>query len=138
MNVYLASPFFNETERKNHYAALAVLREKGLTVYAPLLHQRGREGMSRRAWAEATFQDDVAAIRNADFVVLLFYGLYSDSGSAWECGYACALGKKIVAVHLHEGKSNCMVNCSCHANVRGTEGLRAYDFCTLPPVDYYE
>ena len=32
VNIYLASPFFNETERKNHDAALAILREKGLEV----------------------------------------------------------------------------------------------------------
>ena len=138
VNIYLASPFFNETERKNHDAALAILREKGLEVYAPLLHQRGRESVSRKTWAEATFRDDAAAIRRCDVLVLLFYGLYSDSGAAWECGYGYALGKRIVAVHLHEGKSNCMVNCSCHANVRGLDGLRAYDFCALPPINYYE
>ena len=54
------------------------------------------------------------------------------------CGYAYALGKKIVAVHLHEGKSNCMINCSCRANVRGMEGLRTYDFSVCPPANYYE
>ena len=59
-------------------------------------------------------------------------------GFAWECGYAYALGKKIVAVHLHEGKSNCMINCSCRANVRGMDRLRAYDFSVCPPANYYE
>ena len=137
MNVYLASPFFNETERKNHDAALAILRAKGLDVYAPFLHQRSRDGISRRAWAEATFRDDIAAIRRCDALVLLFYGLYSDCGSAWECGYAYALGKKIVAVHLHEGKSNCMVNCSCRANVQGMDGLKKFDFAAFPAADYY-
>ena len=85
-----------------------------------------------------TFRDDAAAIRRCEVLVLLFYGLYSDSGTAWECGYGYALGKRIVAVHLHEGKSNCMINCSCRANVRGLDGLRAYDFCALPPINYYE
>lgn len=78
-----------------------------------------------------------AAIRRCEVLVLLFYGLYSDSGTAWECGYGYALGKRIVALHLHEGKSNCMINCSCRANVRGLDGLRAYDFCALPPINYY-
>lgn len=138
MKVYLASPFFSEAELQNYTEALAILRGKGLDVYAPLLHQRARAGISRRAWAEATFRDDVAALRGADIAVVLFYGMYSDSGTAWECGYAYALGKKIVAVHLHEGKSNCMINCSCRANVRGMEGLRAYDFSVCPPANYYE
>lgn len=94
LKIYLAGPFFNETERKNHDAALSILQKKGLDVYAPFHHQRSREGLSRREWAEATFQDDAAAIRGADAVVLLFYGMYSDSGTAWECGFAYALGKK--------------------------------------------
>ena len=137
MKVYLASPFFSETERTDYFEALAILRGRGLCVYAPLLHQRGRCGLLRREWAEATFQDDLAALQSADIVVMLFYGLYSDSGTAWECGYAYALGKKIVAVYLHGGKSNCMINCSCHANVQGLDGLKNYDFCTLLPVNYY-
>ena len=35
VNIYLASPFFNETERKNHDAALAILREKGVGGLRP-------------------------------------------------------------------------------------------------------
>ncbi len=137
MKIYLAAPFFCERELENYRLALAVLRGKGLEVYAPLSHQRGKNGVSRRAWAEATFQDDVSALSAADAVVMLFYGMYSDSGTAWECGYAFASGKKVIAVHLHEGRSNCMINCSCHANLKGLEELAEYDFSALPAVNYY-
>ena len=137
MKIYLAGPFFEERELQNYYRALEILQRKGLDVYAPLLHQRDRSGLSRRGWAEMTFQDDTAAIQAADAVVMLFYGMYSDSGTAWECGYACALGKTVIAVHLHEGRSNCMVNCSCHANLCGLEGLEEYDFGALSAVSYY-
>ena len=74
MKVYLASPFFSETERTDYFEALAILRGRGLCVYAPLLHQRGRCGLSRREWAEATFQDDLAALQSADIVVMFFMG----------------------------------------------------------------
>lgn len=46
-------------------------------------------------------------------------------------------GQTVIAVHLHEGRSNCMVNCSCHANLRGLEGLEEYDFGALSAVSYY-
>lgn len=137
MNVYLARPFFNEKETDIYYKVLKILENKNLNIYAPLLNQIDRKSLTRKDWAYMTFNKDVEAIKKADTVIILFYGLYSDSGTAWECGYAYALGKKIIAVHLHEGKSNCMINCSCHANVNGLEALSDYDFTNLPQISYY-
>lgn len=137
MKAYLSSPFFNEHETENCRRVLEILERKHIRVYAPMLHQTDRNGLNKREWAKSTFQNDIAAIQSSDIVILLFYGLYSDSGSAWECGYAYALNKKIITVHLHNGKSNCMVNCSCHANIKGIDGLETYDFLSLPEIDYY-
>ena len=137
MNVYLASPFFNEKETDIYYKVLKILENKNLNIYAPLLNQIDRKSLTRKDWAYMTFNKDVEAIKKADIVIILFYGLYSDSGTAWECGYAYALGKTIIAVHLHEGKSNCMINCSCRANLNGLEALSDYDFTNLPQISYY-
>ena len=38
---------------------------------------------------------DIAAIQDCDMVFVVYDGLYSDSGTAWEIGYAYALGKDI-------------------------------------------
>lgn len=137
MKVYLASPFFNEEELENYDKVLQILENKNLDVYAPLLNEIDRKNLTRMQWANKTFQKDIEAIQNADIVVMLFYGLYSDSGTSWECGYSFALNKKIIAVHLHNGKSNCMINCSCYANINGLKELESYDFNHLPQISYY-
>ena len=36
---------------------------------------------------------------------MLYHGNYSDSGTAWECGYAYAKGKKICVEELKEDEA---------------------------------
>ena len=61
---------------------------------------------------------------------MLYHGNYSDSGTAWECGFAYALNKPVIVVHLG-GPSNLMVHEGSRANVNGIEGLRFYDFSEM-------
>lgn len=100
MKVYLASPFFNETEINVYEKVIALLREeKDIDLFVPREHTipNGWE-MPNHQWAENVFAVDLLALQKADVVVVLNHGLYSDSGTAWECGYAYALGKKIVNI----------------------------------------
>ena len=41
---------------------------------------------------------DCQAIDDCDVVIVLNFGLYSDSGTAWEEGYAKAMRKRVVQV----------------------------------------
>ena len=100
MKVYLASPFFNETEINIYEKVIALLREeKDIDLFVPREHTipNGWE-MPNHQWAENVFAVDLLALQKADIVVVLNHGLYSDSGTAWECGYAYALNKKIVNI----------------------------------------
>ena len=137
MKIYLASPFFNDKELDNYEKVLNVLEKKNLTVYAPLKNEISKEHLTKEQWAKQTFSKDVEEIKNADVLVMLFYGLYSDSGTSWECGYAYAIGKPVVVVHLHEGKSNCMINCGSYSNLKGLQELENYDFAKMPIYNYY-
>lgn len=99
MNIYLASPFFNEPELMYYRQAITTLRDEGHNVYVPQEHTiEGAWDMSNENWARCVFEDDVTAINNCDVVVALNFGMYSDSGTAWECGYARALGIAVVQV----------------------------------------
>ena len=99
MKIYLASPFFNEPELMFYRQAIKALRDEGHDVYVPQEHTiEGAWDMSNELWAKAVFEDDVTAINHADVVVALNFGMYSDSGTAWECGYARALGTAVVQV----------------------------------------
>lgn len=70
----------------------------------------------------------------ADYVVMLYYGNYSDSGTAWECGYAYATNTPVIVVHLGTD-SNLMIHESAHANIR-IDDLETYDFNTMPASEY--
>ena len=135
--IYLASPFFNDNELEYYQKALTILRNKNLQVYAPLENEITRGNKSREEWARETFVKDANAICDSKAVVLLYYGAYSDSGTAWECGYAFAVGAPVIVVHLHDGKSNCMINCGSYSNIKGLEELEKYNFETMPRYSYY-
>ena len=137
MRIYLASPFFNDKELDYYEKVLNILEKKNLIVYAPLKNEISRENRTKEQWARQTFSKDIEEIKKADAVVMLFYGLYSDSGTSWECGYAYATNKPVVVVHLHEGKSNCMINCGSYSNLKGLQELEKYDFDKMPIYNYY-
>lgn len=133
MNIYLASPFFNEEEINNVKNAATVLRFRGHEVYVPMEHECREDAKTNPSGFSAeTFKMDVEAIDASDVVVVLYYGNYSDSGTAWECGYA--YGKKIpvLLVHISEHQSNLMLHESAKSNVKGLLELGLFDFDNFP------
>ena len=44
------------------------------------------------------FNTDKKALYESDYVFVLNFGMYTDSGTAWEAGYAFAMGKKVYQV----------------------------------------
>ena len=68
-------------------------------------------------WGRMVFEEDVKAIRECDQVVCIYYGLYSDSGTAWECGFAYALGIPVKLIdESNDEVSLMMVNGSINAS----------------------
>ena len=100
MKVYLASPFFNEEELKIYNEVIDLLRNEGnLSVFVPREHTIPNAwDLPNHIWGENVFAVDYLAITKCDVVVVLNFGMYSDSGTAWECGCAFDLGKKVVNV----------------------------------------
>lgn len=102
MKIYLASPWFKEQERACYEEMIKKLRGRGYDVYVPIEHTIPNAWeIPNSEWARKVFQADVEAIKQADEVWVLNFGMYSDSGTAWECGYAYGIGKK-VRMLLHE------------------------------------
>ncbi|MHC0039417.1 nucleoside 2-deoxyribosyltransferase [Pseudoneobacillus sp. C159] len=133
--VYLASPFFNEKEIAIVEQVEKILAEKGLNVFSPMRKPTDHQAeFGSRQWSIETFMDDVKYINWAEIVVGIYYGNYSDSGTAWEMGYAFATNKPVILVHLGEN-SNLMVHEGSHANIT-LEELKDYDFEKLPSSYY--
>lgn len=135
MKIYLASPFFNEKELENVKIAEKILKERGFSLFSPRLNEvRTDENTQRSWWSKETFMNDKKFIDWADVVVMLYYGGYSDSGTAWECGYAYGTNTPVVVVQLGKD-SNLMVHEGCHSNIT-LEELKTYDFEMLPAKPY--
>ena len=100
MKVYLASPFFNKEENNVYNNVIDILRsQEGIDLFVPKEHTIPNAwDLSNKVWAENVFAVDILGIQKADVVIVLNFGMYSDSGTARECGYAYALGKKVVNV----------------------------------------
>jgi nucleoside 2-deoxyribosyltransferase len=97
--IYLASPFFNEAELVVYRKAISLLRNAGYQVYVPQEHTiENAWELSNEEWANQVFIEDCYALDGCDYVMVLNFGMYSDSGTAWEAGYAFAKGKKVVQV----------------------------------------
>ena len=133
--VYLAAPFFNDTEVKNVEYVENVLSEKGLSYFSPMRREnKGEPGT--KEWAYDIYEADITEIKNADVVVVLSYGNYDDSGTSWECGYAVGIGKPVVLVHIdRNGDSNLMMHCGGLTNIYLDE-LADYDFDSMPVYEY--
>lgn len=96
MRVYLASPWFNEKEMEAYKQIINKMRSQGIEVYVPLEHEvENAWDLSNADWGHKVFTADIDAIDSADEVWVVNHGMYSDTGTAWECGYAYAKGKVI-------------------------------------------
>lgn len=96
MKIYLASPWFRNGEDVAMEWLRSKLRERGYEVHSPQeLTIPNAWGMSNDEWAHKVFMADIDAIDKCDEVWAINWGLYSDTGTAWECGYAYAKGKTV-------------------------------------------
>ena len=119
MKVYLASPFFNDEENKYYEKMITMLRNEGHKVFVPKEHEIPNAwDLPNAVWGENVFAVDVLGIQKCDVVVVLNHGMYSDSGTAWECGYAYALGKDVVNVLCGEGNYSLMMLNGCNTYIK--------------------
>lgn len=104
--IYLAGFDVFRADAQQHGERLkALCREHGHEGLFPLDNQ-APEGMSGRALAEWIYRQNTALIRQADMVMANlnpFRGAEPDSGTAFEVGYAVALGKPVWGYTQHAG-----------------------------------
>lgn len=95
---YLASPFFTDKQRDAVCKVANILRAAGHEVFVPMEHKiEDAWSYSPKEWAEKVFSMDLDALRTCNEVIALYYGLNSDTGTAFEIGYAYA---SLIPVHV--------------------------------------
>ena len=87
MLIYLAAPLFSEGEREFNEKIMKILEGEGFTVFLP-----------QEECKQDIFNCCTEMIKKSDIVVGVFDGAQVDDGTAFECGYASALGIPVVAL----------------------------------------
>lgn len=125
MKVYLAGPLFDEGERWWIEEVEKVVVGAGFTTFLP-----HRDNPTKNAENVAEiFANDRRGIDECDVVVASLNGLTTDDGTAWELGYAFALGKPIVGLYtdwrrrFDDEVVNLMIECSLATLVRSLDDL---------------
>ena len=93
--IYIAGPFFTDEERAFLKVVIESVKETfpNEKLFIPMEHFiPNGENLSNNEWAEAVFKMDVEALNKCNRVVAAYLGLRSDTGTAWEIGYAYAKG----------------------------------------------
>jgi len=101
INLYIAGPFFHPGERERIEKVRTFFttgeREGNYDLFVPMDHFiPDGDKMSNRDWAKAVFEMDTTALENSDVLVAVYDKHYSDSGTAWELGYAYGLGIPVI------------------------------------------
>lgn len=95
--IYLAAPLFSEPERAYNLSVAGELRNNFFEVYLP--QESGDDSDTRNQGEQSRiFSENLKALENADKIVAIIDGADADSGTAWEMGYAFALGKQVIAL----------------------------------------
>jgi len=133
IKVYLAAPF-DQCRREDMTNAINTLRNDCcVEVYAPVEHFIPNAwDYPNDEWALMVFESDVTAINNCDILVLLSYGRLQTAGSAWEAGYAFALGKKVIVVEMNDEVASLMVSNGRYATLHGLKELADYNWTEMP------
>jgi len=101
MKIFIAGPLFSQAEREFNLKVDEHLRKHGFETFLPqrdvgkLDELLANEG--ERAY-RAIFERDLRGLDRADAVVAILDGPDVDSGTAFEVGYAYAMGKPVVGL----------------------------------------
>jgi nucleoside 2-deoxyribosyltransferase len=125
--VYVACPM-NIKHRESEANVVKMLRTSGYNVYFPAEFKvEDAWSLPNPVWAKKVFDADIEALNNSDVVVLLYYGPNECAGSAWEAGYAYAMGKRVILVEMMGGiKDSLMIFNGAYSVLRGEHELEQY------------
>jgi nucleoside 2-deoxyribosyltransferase len=126
--IYLAAPLFSDAERAYNVVLRDLLAAHGYPVYLP---QETGEGLAGPERDGVIFRSHVSALEASSCVVAVCDGADTDSGTAWEMGYAAAKGIPVIALTTDRRgpwagrKVNLMIRKSAEVVGTGEEVLSA-------------
>lgn len=125
MKAYVAGPLFDEGERWWIERVEQVVAAAGFETFLPHRDNPPKDEFNVRQ----IFENDKRGIDECDVVVANLNGIMTDDGTAWELGYAYALGKHLIGLHTDWRRRfeheivNLMMECSLHRIVHSLDEL---------------
>jgi nucleoside 2-deoxyribosyltransferase len=133
--IYLASPLFNDYERKNNRMIRDMLLDS-FNVFLPqedglLLHGLIDNGMKIGDAEKSVYQTDIAAMKECDILIAVLDGANIDEGVSFELGYCKALNKVCIGLQTDVRRqlptgNNPMIGCSCDDIFSDTASLKSW------------
>ena len=127
-SVYLAGPaVFHPAARQVFEYLVELCGKHGLTAITPEVDEQALTALDKAEQAAWIRAQNVSKIRAADAVIACispFRGPGADAGTAWEMGYAEALGKPVVAWSEEPGDYRSRV--AADADPKGTYWCRQH------------
>lgn len=139
MNIYLASPFFNEEQSACVGELEGIIRGLGHQLWSPremgkLGDSLGKTYAERKAAAKNVFESNVMWMNNSE--VILAVVDWSDTGTMFEFGFAYAKSIPVVAYTRQKEKAlNIMLQEAVVAFCHGPEEITG--LFKLPPGDSF-
>jgi nucleoside 2-deoxyribosyltransferase len=115
---------FTDGERTFNRAVAGKIERLGYRVFLP---QRDVPTARGRGRTRRLYEGCVRGLRAADLVVAICDGAMADDGTAWECGYAAAIGTPVYALRTDVRR----VAADEHVNLMIQESAAAL-FTTVP------
>jgi nucleoside 2-deoxyribosyltransferase len=118
--IYLAGSLFTMAERNWNERLAKAFRDRGYHVILPQEEADRHLGGAQPDFG-AIVGDCLSGIRSSDLIVAILDGPDVDSGTAFECGYAHAIGKPLVGVRtdLRSGGEEKGLNAMLSRSLRG-------------------
>lgn len=149
--VYLAGPFFSpeQIDRVERVERALEANPFVESYFSPRLNQIEQLKFGSKEWRKAVFAQDIHYIDTATVIVSIAdmtteikgvqvfeKDIDSDSGTAFELGYAYATGKPILVLHETELPVNLMISDSLHAYFKDVQSVEDYNFLKMPKTEY--
>lgn len=135
--VYIAGPFFNKEERDRMDRLKEYLtRFKDFEFFFPMdsIVAKATE-LPNHEWAKKVFESDKDEILKSDMIIAIYDKHYSDSGTAWELGYAYGLNIPVTLLCTDLKSDNSLMTMCAAEDIYDFEGFlkgdRAIDFKNL-------
>jgi len=123
---YIAGPLFDEGERWWVEQVEKTVIAEGFRTFLPHRDNPAKTPETVRV----IFENNRDGIKRADLIVANLNGVTTDDGTAWELGYAAALGTPSIGVYTDwrsrfDGEEiiNLMIGCSLKQIVRSLDDL---------------